>query len=445
MQPHSFPVSCQMGNTFSDEANPPQNPSLQQNPYAQRGFIPSMPNQYQSVQYPGTLWQGGRFANSAKPMPPQAPIMPTQPPQRSLMPQNRQLRQPSNRASSQSNQVIKHAAREKLDFNNVVDKIDQFEHLDQKLENLVKRLRQRRFEAFQKELQAFEIRHDPFHLLGLEPTDDVDAIKRAYRRLSLKHHPDKGGSEETFAALTKAYCYLLRKMDKLRYKPAQPHELKEQMAECMKQQPATLGENRFVDRTKFDLDHFNDVFTENRLEDPNDDGYGKLMTHSSRLQEKDSPDIPKIFDSDFNQKIFNSVFEEHKASDESKQLIIHEEPEALVSGNLGFYELGADRVEDFGQKQNAFNSGTGFSDYKLAHTTKLIDPSQVTRKEYKDIKELEADRKNVRHDMTAQEKRIMQLKQTRNELAEEERILRLEARDAHVSEQHQKLNRIMLK
>ena len=144
-------------------------------------------------------------------------------------------------------------------------------------------------------------------------------------------------------------------------------------------------------------------------------------------------------------KNFNSVFEEHKASDENKQLVIHEEPEALVSGNLGFYEHGADRVEDFGQKQNAFNIGTGLSDYKLAHTTKLTDPNQVTRKEYKDIKELEADRKNVRHDMTSQEKRIMQLKQKRAELAEEERIVRQQARDAQVTEQHQKLNRIMLK
>ena len=47
--------------------------------------------------------------------------------------------------------------------------------------------------------------------------------------------------------------------------------------------------------------------------------------------------------------------------------------------------------------------------------------------------------------MTAQEKRIMQLKQTRAELAKEERILQQQARDAQVSEQHQKLNRIMLK
>ena len=70
----------------------------------------------------------------------------------------------------------------------------------------------------------------------------------------------------------------------------------------MENQPAT--ENRFVDRTKFDLDNFNNVFSEHRLEDPNDDGYGELMTHSSRLQEKDSPDIPKVFDSDFNQKKF---------------------------------------------------------------------------------------------------------------------------------------------
>lgn len=38
---------------------------------------------------------------------------------------------------------------------------------------------------------------------------DKDAVKKAYRKLSRKHHPDKGGDADTFKALARAYRVLL--------------------------------------------------------------------------------------------------------------------------------------------------------------------------------------------------------------------------------------------
>lgn len=41
--------------------------------------------------------------------------------------------------------------------------------------------------------------------LGLEPNASDSEIKKAYRKMAMKHHPDKGGDEMKFKEITKAY------------------------------------------------------------------------------------------------------------------------------------------------------------------------------------------------------------------------------------------------
>lgn len=47
--------------------------------------------------------------------------------------------------------------------------------------------------------------YNPFDILGIEPTQDASAIKRAYRKLAKQHHPDVGGNAEAFAKVQRAY------------------------------------------------------------------------------------------------------------------------------------------------------------------------------------------------------------------------------------------------
>lgn len=50
----------------------------------------------------------------------------------------------------------------------------------------------------------------PHEILGIPRNADLEAIKRAYRELALKHHPDRGGDARKFVEIRKAYEAMLR-------------------------------------------------------------------------------------------------------------------------------------------------------------------------------------------------------------------------------------------
>ncbi|CAN9507424.1 unnamed protein product [Ophioblennius macclurei] len=50
--------------------------------------------------------------------------------------------------------------------------------------------------------------YNPYEVLNLDPGASLSEIKKQYRVLSLKYHPDKGGDEATFMRIAKAYAAL---------------------------------------------------------------------------------------------------------------------------------------------------------------------------------------------------------------------------------------------
>ena len=46
---------------------------------------------------------------------------------------------------------------------------------------------------------------DLYTLLGVDKNADDNTLKKAYRKMAIKHHPDKGGDEKKFKDISEAY------------------------------------------------------------------------------------------------------------------------------------------------------------------------------------------------------------------------------------------------
>ena len=46
---------------------------------------------------------------------------------------------------------------------------------------------------------------NPYEVLGVSPNTPSSELKKVYRNLCLKNHPDNGGNQKKFAEITEAY------------------------------------------------------------------------------------------------------------------------------------------------------------------------------------------------------------------------------------------------
>lgn len=65
---------------------------------------------------------------------------------------------------------------------------------------------------------------DYYSILGVNKSASPDELKRAYRKLAMQHHPDRGGDEQHFQKINEAYDTLKDPAKKQQYDNPQPQQ-----------------------------------------------------------------------------------------------------------------------------------------------------------------------------------------------------------------------------
>jgi len=195
-----------------------------------------------------------------------------------------------------------------------------------------------------------------------------ESLKKAYKKAAIRAHPDKGGSEDHFEAVTRAYAYLteiLSVMQRGKRKPEAPiHYGAADHLRGTREEEAKKWEHAEpvrLNAKNLDMNAFNKLFEESHMPDPDADGYGDWLKGDTVNQSG-----PK-FKGEFNRDVFNRMFDDEtrKSKQVSNQLVHPGEMALTLNVNSGTDLLGT-RPDTY---TAAPNSRFQFTDLRGAYTT----------------------------------------------------------------------------
>lgn len=323
---------------------------------------------------------------------------------------------------------------------NINQRVEQFKNTQQKeekqfLQNL--ELAKEQFyknkktkeEKFQDELQEFEKKYNPFRILHLDYNATEDDVKKAYRKFSLKYHPDRpNGNARKFMMISQAYIYLMQKIKEMQGNSSHKElrenakkyfeEMEEQRA-VKRQIDANPDETMEVGEKNFDADKFNKLFEKNRMPTNWDKGYGDGW--DDKETNESNTVINDKFTIDLFNKTFNDVKQKKMEKMENMQVMKIDGPQPQILSNLGYEELGQGNIEDF---TSGVKEQMNFTDYKAAYTrANVIEyDEKYNRGDYKNLDSLVRARDTQNFTVNNEDKAWMDRREMLEKQQEEKRI-----------------------
>ena len=204
---------------------------------------------------------------------------------------------------------------------------------------------------------------DALEVFSLPDDFDLEALKRSYRTVALRVHPDRGGTADLFRTVNECFRVLCLEHNS-RSGGAMHDQLKRDFDADVRNYDAAARRD-----VQFNIQHFNSVFEQTRVTDGiRDTGYGGWLQSdqdlpSSRSQPRINPNA--------GADAFNRAFEQSVPAPKNEETAIVVRPADVTCGSsLWLTELGVDAVEDYSQ--------AGAFDCRLAHSTqRLADPRSV--------------------------------------------------------------------
>ena len=284
---------------------------------------------------------------------------------------------------------------------------------------------------------------NPYKILGIPKVYDEKMLKKAYLKVAMKTHPDRGGSKDEFQKVSIAYTVLKNKL-KEQGEIHHHNELRENAKSYMGKQ-GNHGKNINFDKDNFDSEVFNKIYEDNRIEEAFDDGYGSWMQETESISSSQG----KLFQGNFNKDLFNHEFEKYKQEQKQKmgnQLVKYDEPQVRMSmsNQDSLVTLGQGKITNFsGEAGNL-----GFTDYKAAFTvdSTMIDTSTVDiNGRSNSIKGVERERSNVSYQLSSEDQQRLAYQEALQQREERARVQRLQVYDQQSEDTYHKVHQLLLR
>jgi curved DNA-binding protein CbpA len=275
-----------------------------------------------------------------------------------------------------------------------------------------------------------------------------EALKGAYKKAATRAHPDKGGSEEAFEAVTRAYAYLSDILKRIR-----GGRTKESVVEA----PEKLTSGRKEDAKAWEqvepvrlnaknlnMDAFNKMFEQTRMPDPEDEGYGDWLKDSA------GADSGPKFSGKFNRDVFHKMFEDEvKKSNRGRgdnvnghQLAVMNTQAITLAPTMGV-EIGRDRPADF---TSPYNANFQYTDLRNAYTRDSTFSAEVAdvRVENRTFDQYSTERKSAPRALANHEMEAVQAAERAAEERERQRKLRAAQQDNMAEQYFERMKRLVI-